>query len=356
MVRLAREVVYVSQIVSKGTFFLAADIGGTNSNFGVFSLEHDNVLLLVSLHYKSKEISDFTLLVKQVLDYIQARYAITITHSCIGAAGIVYPHRVYVKPTHLSFAINLNDILKASGLKEIFLINDFEAVALGLELVDPKSIIYLNKGTERVRANRGFIGAGTGLGASSLLWDTLANRYLPVPSEAGHTDAALYTMQEYALFDLIRQSYSVRALSWEHILSGTGIQKIYHSLGVQKEYKVTDIKQEIADTGFDPDKISYYASQDQQCADTFLFYSILYARFAKNQALQVLSLDGMYIAGGIAAKNVSLFFNPLFLKEFICCNKHQEQLSQITVAILSDYNVSLYGAVVAAQLRRQGFL
>ena len=76
----------------------------------------------------------------------------------------------------------------------------------------------------------------------------------------------------------------------------------------------------------------------------------------KNFALDSLSMNGIYIAGGIAAKNASLFFDPQFMSEFIRCGRQSKQLVAMPVALIADYNVSLYGVVVAAQLRKEGEL
>ena len=73
------------------TALLVGDIGGTNSNFGVFSDDGTKRTLLCSLHFKSQEVTDFNALVAQVVTYLKERYAITIHHSCFAAAGIVPP-------------------------------------------------------------------------------------------------------------------------------------------------------------------------------------------------------------------------------------------------------------------------
>ena len=313
-------------------------------------------VFVLSLHYKSKEITDFAIFMKQVVDYLQDRFDIKVEKACIGAAGIVYPHRITAQPTNVDIEINSNAIEKLTALKDVFLINDFEAVALGIELLDEKDIIVINKGVQRYHANIAFVGAGTGLGKSLLAWHRDENRYIPVPSEGGHADAASHGGEEFKLFSYIHDNYNVCPISWETILSGTGIQKIYQFLGTQKQYAETEYTKEIARADLHPDRISYYAQRDPRSHDTFKIYTKFYARCAKNFVLDALALNGIYIAGGIAAKNVSLFFDPLFMKEFRKCGKQSEQLAKIPVKLIADYNVSLYGAVVAGQLRDEGLL
>ena len=57
--------------------------------------------------------------------------------------------------------------------------------------------------TSGFHANQGFIGAGTGLGKSLMVWDSSNKRYFPVASEGGHADIPLYDPSERALRDYI---------------------------------------------------------------------------------------------------------------------------------------------------------
>ena len=355
MVPLEREVKYASLEDYKGPFFLAGDIGGTNSNFGIFSLEHQEPVLLISLHYKSKNILEFTVFMQEVVGYIESQYGITFEKGCIGAAGIIYPTRVWVKPTNLSFDINLSDVIQLTSFKRLLLINDFEAVALGIALLPSEDIVTVHKGHGYTRANKGFLGAGTGLGKSILSWSVESDRYLPIVSEGGHEDACFYPT-EIQLMNFLSTFTSPNPVSWEDTLSGAGIQKIYSFLGTVKSYPVTEATLEIERTDLNPDRISFYAQHDERCKDTFTLYIKLYARCAKNFALDALTLDGLYIAGGIAAKNISMFFDPLFRQEFTNCKKHNKKVQQMPLYIIANYNVSLYGAIVANRLHEQNLL
>ena len=227
-----REVMYVDHIDRTFPFFLTGDVGGTNCNFGLFSLNPKKDVLVLSLHYKSQKIIDFTEFMKDIVEYIHAQFNISVQGICLGAAGIVYPHRVTAHPTNLSLEINVHRISKATRVNDIILINDFEAVALGIDLIDPSSILAINKhGVTRKHANIGCIGAGTGLGKSILVWNRDEKRYLPVASEGGHADAAFFTSEEFALSLFIHDEYVKCPVSWEMLLSGSGIKKIYHFLG-----------------------------------------------------------------------------------------------------------------------------
>ncbi len=337
---------YVHEMPESGLFFLAGDIGGTNSNFGVFQIsDAAHPQLLISLHAKSQHVANYGELAAYIKDYCFVKYHIVFYQVCIGVAGVVAHDRATAQPTNIAVTLDASVFASAFGVKNVVFINDFEAVAMGIEYMDAQQLVVINKGTERFHANKAFVGAGTGLGKAALLWDAQRKRYMPLASEGGHADCAMYTQEEFELLDFITQERArLCPVSWEDVLSGAGIKRIYRFLGTRSVYSETDITREIAAADFNPDKISRYAQQDARCKDTFGMYAKLYARCVKNFALDTFSLNGMYIAGGIAAKNISLFKDPRFMQEFTRCGVHSALLQSMPLYVLADYNVSLYGA------------
>lgn len=357
MLPALREVVYVSEIPKSGLFLLAGDIGGTNTNIGIFDITKRPVLLF-SLHARSKEILDYAEFFAQLCPYIKQKFGIELFVACLGAAGIISENRTIAHPTNLKVIINARTIQEKAGLQQVVLINDFEAVGLGIELLPPESLITIHEGVSHPKAHKGALGAGTGLGKAALLWHRAHNRYIPFASEGGHADAVIKTAEEFALFDFIRaqKDHCGGPVSWEDILSGNGIQRIYNFLGTIQKYPITPYTHEIEKNKFPPDFISRYAHHDMRCKDTLIIYATLYARCTKSFVLDTLALGGVYIAGGIAAKNIQLFKNPIFMKEFLMCGKHESVLAKIPIIVIGDYNVSLYGAMNFMHLYNQGIL
>jgi glucokinase len=340
-----KEVVYVSPIKNNNNVVLAGDIGGTNSNFGVCDISSGKVRLVLSLHLKSKEIKDFAQVVNQLLNYLWSKYQIKINKACIGSAGVISANRDFCKPTNLSFAIDAQKIIQVTALHTVILINDFEAVGYGIDWIAKKDLIEIKKGKQREYANRAIIGAGTGLGKNILGWDYSLKGYIPIPSEGGHADFSAYSNEEFEylvyLKNMIRDSYPI---SWEDVLSGGGIVHLYNFLGLKHSYQKSKIAGMIKMNGIGPEIIFGHCQQDKQCADTYKLYAGYYGRCAKNFALESLSLGGLYIAGGIAAKNVSLFYQPEFLQEFMNNREMSMILQDIRICVVKDYNVSLFGA------------
>lgn len=329
-------------------WLLTADIGGTNTNFGLFRIKpsEKKIVLVHSYHVKSKTVEDMSLVVKDLLAQVFQRHEVKIEKAVFAAAGPLYADRRRVKPTNLPIMIDLDKIQQITGLSKVCLANDFEVIGYGIEFLDPKEIVCVKEGNERPRANKAIVGAGTGLGKALMVWHDDLGRYAAAASEGGHADVPVFHEEEFHLIKFIQRVKTHDCpVSWEDVLSGDGIirtHRFYYEEARNNGHKVGD------ENGPRPDEIFARRLQDQQCWDTYQTYTRFYGRCAKNYTLETLALGGVYIAGGIAAKNVSLFEQELFLYEFGLCGKQAELLKEVPVFVIADYNVSLLGAAAYA--------
>lgn len=333
---------YVADIPRGVRAVLGADIGGTNSNFGIFV--PDRKEMLFSLHAKSQEVNSFSDLIKQVLAHCKKEYDLSIHNACFAAAGVVSSDRTYCKPTNLDLIIDTNDVIEHTELKCIFLVNDFTVIGYGMNFVRPEDVVQVKGGKQYPKEHKAILGAGTGLGKCILWWNTSIDRYVPLASEGGHADFAAQTEQELSMIHYIQKKEGWGcAVSWEDVLSGEGIKRMYAFFKQTNNNKPANAY--LTQNGLHPDEIFKSRTLDDHAWHTYQYYSRFYARCAKNFALDALARGGVYIAGGIAAKNLELFEQDEFLQEFINCGKQQELLKEIPVYVITDYNVSLYGAV-----------
>jgi len=358
-----KQVLYRDQISRDSDYILVGDIGGTNSNLGFFKFEQNstqnsgdrNLVFIFSMHFKSKDIKNFPDLIQDIVTYVKKEYGITITQTGFAAAGVASQTRDYSKPTNLNFAIDAQEITRKTGIPCAFVVNDFEVIGYGLDLIAPTDLVLVNKGVPRPYSNQGILGAGTGLGKCIMLWDTHVARHVPVASEGGHADFAAQNQLELDLVNFIKHTENKSCpVSWEDLLSGYGIERMYkffHELDGDGDARATAGNHEHSPH---PDEIFNSREQDAHAWRTFELYTQLYARCAKNFALEALALGGIYIAGGIAAKNLPLFKLELFMEEFVKCGKQQTILQQIPIYVITDYNISLYGAAKYMLLETAG--
>ena len=75
---------------------------------------------------------------------------------------------------NLPWVIDARDLSRDLGLDGVWLINDLEANAYGLEVLDDDDFAVLNTGNPDGVGNQGVIAAGTGLGEAGLCTGTVA--------------------------------------------------------------------------------------------------------------------------------------------------------------------------------------
>jgi len=326
------EKLYQSKETRYTSYIIGADIGGTNTNIGVFALSQGEPMpiLLRSLHYKSAEISDFTAIFLQVVKYL-TNIQIPIEKMCIAAAGVVREKRDRVKPTNLSVEINVIDIQRATNIKTILLANDFEVISYGLKHVAKEMLVVVKEGKTE-SGHQAILGAGTGLGKCIIL------PQCTLVSEGGHADFAAQTKKDIDFITFIQnREHRSLPVSWEDVLSGNGIERLY-------QFFLLECMGYCDIVGPRPDEIFSLRHSNQAAQRTVQYYAELYARCARSFALDALALGGLFIAGGIAAKNIALFQTDWFLKLFIQNQKQKNILVDIPITVIADYNVSLYGA------------
>jgi glucokinase len=328
---------YINLIPTKEECFLGIDVGGTNCNCGVFIQKEDCWCLALSLHYKSQEIESFGLFMKKVAEYLSEVYQFVCKKVCIAGAGIVSNDRSSIIITNLSFIINRDEIYSQTTLEKIYLANDFEVMFYGISALDQKDLLIVKEGIKCEKATSAIIGAGTGFGKSIVIWNESKTKPMIILSEGGHADFAAHTAQEHALAEYIMKSENRSFYpSWEDVLSGNGVKRIYNFFQ----------KQNCTDSTISPhpDEIFINRDRDQSSWQTYNLYTKLYGRCAKNFALETLCRSGLFIAGGIAARNREMFSSSIFLEEFFNALHHQKFLKEVQLTVITDYNVSLYGA------------
>ena len=75
--------------------------------------------------------------------------------------------------------------------------------------------------------------------------------------------------------------------------------------------------------------ISAYSRKDPVCKQTFRTFIKIFASVLKNAALCLMARGGVYIAGGIAQKNIDFFMNGLLVEEFEQSHSHSYVLKEI---------------------------
>ncbi|MCP9472096.1 MAG: glucokinase [Nitrospira sp.] len=281
----------------------------------------------------------------------EASTPLRIEAACFGIAGPVLDNRS--QTTNLPWVVDGNHIAKEFAIPQVRLLNDLEATAYGILLLHPDEVEVLNTGKPPAKRQAlTIIAAGTGLGEAVLFWD--GTTYRPMPSEGGHADFAPNNDNEIELLRYLRGQYL--HVSYERVLSGPGLHAIYEYLRDTKKNEPTWLAEKIkagnpaaviAEAG-----LSGQADIAKQALDLF---ASIYGAEAGNLALKALSLDGVYVAGGIAPKLIAKLRDGTFMKAFINKGRYKRLMTSIPVKVVMNQHTALLGAAsVAATLTRCG--
>lgn len=349
---------------------LAGDIGGTKTNLALYdwSTERVEPVRLETFHsadYKSLEeiLEEFLTPPKppMLLDDIevapsgeeQAEFEpapaepIKLTAASFGIAGPVIEN--HSQTTNLPWVVDGAAIAKRFDIPRVQLLNDLEAAAYGILLLRPDELEVLNPGNPpKKRQALALIAAGTGLGEAILFWD--GKSYRPMPSEGGHADFAPNNDYEIELLRYLRSQFL--HVSYERILSGPGLHAIYEYVRDTKKNEPTwlaekikagDPAAEIAEAGL--------KGQADIAKQTLDLFASIYGAETGNLALKALSLDGVYVAGGMAPKLIKKLQDGTFMKAFINKGRYKRLLGNMPVKVVMNQQTALLGAAsVAAAL------
>ena len=337
------------------SYVLGADIGGTNTNLCIAGMQDLKPTLLYSVHVKSNELTSVTPAVHEILRYAEENHNIQVTAACIGVAGVVSSDKQSARLTNAPWEIDLDDLQKHTSLQRITIINDFEAIGFGINVLnpnDPQDLLPVKpRSRQPIHDPQAIIGAGTGLGKSILVYDEHFDVYLPLPSEGGHADFSPQNDQEMDLVTFIKEVRHIsHPLPYEELVSGRGLEGIYLFLRSLERYKESMYTNEVDATEDKASLISKYKAVDETCKNAFLLFTRFYARCAKNFVLDTLACGGLYIAGGIALKNMEMFSTKEFIQEFENAYRRGDILKKVPISVITNNHVGLYGTCFAAAL------
>ena len=322
-------------------YTLAADIGGTKT---LFQLSMDNDAVVFEQEYASQQFVSFDLVLAAFLSQDQVKQC-KIEHACFAVAGPVFEREAQV--TNLPWHLNADELSEHFNIQHIHLCNDFEAIAHGIACLSDDELITLQQGKVDNTQPRVVIGAGTGLGQALLF--PVNNAWQVVPTEGGHTDfAPTDNLQTLLLEHLIERFGHV---SYERVLSGIGLVTIYEFLRAYKQYDENPQLRQNMMTGDPAAAISQFANEqgDPLALESLDLFIQIYGAQAGNLALTVSPRGGVYIAGGIAAKNSERMQSGLFINAFIAKGRMKSLLEKMPVHLITQPKVGVLGAQLLAK-------
>jgi glucokinase len=347
---------------------LAGDIGGTKTILRLANVRDDDIQRFASheleietlyeAKYPSADYPEFVPMVKSFLAAAGQKYSsVSPQAACLAIAGPIVNNTSQL--TNLSWFLRGEFLAGALDIQCVQLINDFEAIGYGVTGLQPEDVYELQAGKPSDRAPIAVLGAGTGLGQGFLL--PCEGEYLVFPSEGGHVDFAPQSELEFQLRKYLIEKHSISRVSEERVVSGMGIISIYQFLR-DRQYasesheigQIMDMWERSAGQRSeleDPAAIISRAAThktDLLSQKTMEIFIRAYGSEAGNLSLKLLPKGGLYIAGGVTAKNLDLIKGGEFMYAFSSKGRVSHLLDEVPVRVVLNQHVGLIGATIKA--------
>lgn len=313
---------------------LVCDIGGTNARFAF--AEAPGAPLEAGPRLKTKDFAGL----EEALAEVYAGISVKPRSLIACAAGPVSGRSV--KLTNADWSIDGIIAAARASLEQGLLLNDFEAQAFSLPVLEPAWVKPLgffvrNPGVELI------VGPGTGLGAAALAES--GNRYLVLPSEAGHMGFGPLGPEEEALWRHLDTGVLGRVCA-ETILSGSGLLRL-HRARCAAAGQATALSSEAAlieKANADP------AGEE---ARTLQLCWTLTGRFAGDLALAFLAKGGVTFAGGILPRILNFCDPEQFRAAFENKAPYRGMMRAIGTRLIVNEDAVLCGMAAIAAAPQQ---
>lgn len=263
---------------------LVADVGGTNARFALAAAPGD--ALVPVCRVRTRETPSAEDAITQAIAASPMRPATVI----LCAAGPVLGRRAHL--TNAGWSFDGADLARHFDLAQGLLLNDFEAAALALAVLEPSDVVSIGRPVPPGGGPKLVLGPGTGLGMAALV--TVAGRSAPLPGEAGHVGFGALDEEDLRVFPRLERHFG--RITSEAILSGPGLLRLHRAMA-------PDFGRAPEAVEDDPPLVAARATSGEcpHCAATVTAFLKHLARFAGDMGIVFAATGGVVIRGGVIA-------------------------------------------------------
>ncbi len=313
---------------------LVGDIGGTNARFALVA--GDGLPLAHALTLPTASFADLG----QALQAYLAQVGVTApAQACMAIANPIDGD--WLRMTNTAWAFSIEETRQRLGLQSLRMLNDWEAMAMAVPTFAPHELLHLGGGEPVPDAPRGLLGAGTGLGVSSLV-RSRQGEWVPIAGEGGHVTLSPGNAREADILRVLWQRWP--HVSAERVISGMGLENLHAALAQLHGVAVPALSAADITQGA-------LSGQDPLCLEAVETMCVLLGRVAGNLALTLGARGGIYIGGGVVAHLRAHFPRSGFRQAFEDKGRFADFLSRIPTWVIEAEQPALRGAAMALGVR-----
>lgn len=308
--------------------FIAADVGGTHARVGL--VHADGRGHVAVLRYRTYACADYPDLAAILKAFIDNETDVPVERIALACAGC--PVDGMVVNANLSWPVSIEDLRKSLGIRDLLLINDFEAVAHATRFVDSDATLLL-AGPEHGEGPVLVVGPGTGLGSAVCIPGD--PRPTVLATEAGQSNLAPVTARERDVLAALAGDSSY--VPYEQVLSGPGLCTLYGLLSQMRG---------VAPALDTPEAVTAaaLAGSDATAVETLEIFCALLGSFVGNLVMLYGAAGGVYLTGGILPHICGFLKRSEFMPRFLDKGGMRAFLERVPVRLMEHGQLGVIGA------------
>ena len=325
---------------------LAGDIGGTKTLLGLFDTAPRRPQSVATRSFVTLDFDGLSAIIAEFTRDLRLEKG-AIASACFGVAGPVINGTAVL--TNVPWKVEARRIADTFAVRRVDLLNDVQAMAYGLTVLDSAEMLVLQEGRTVDGGAIALIAAGTGLGVATL--HRVDGRSVSAATESGHADFAARTEREIRLLQWLTDQYGRAEV--EAVVSGRGLLNIHRVTHREPCQAVADL--EHLDAAADITAAGL-VGRCAGCVEALDIFVDAYGAEAGNLALRTVSTGGLFVGGGIAPKILPALADGRFMRAFRRKAPFETLLSAMPVKVILNPDTALLGAAVhaAEHLKAEG--
>lgn len=314
---------------------LVADIGGTNARFALADCAGEKIAVRDVQNFRAEDFESVRDAARAYLESVKERPK----RACFAVAGPVGAEEIAF--TNSPWRVRRGELKAVLGLNEFLVVNDFYALAAGVEHLPQDAFVTVKEAPGDPDAPTLVIGPGTGFG-QALIVPTGTGRKI-IATEGGHVSFAPRTDREIEVMKFIAREHP--RVSVERLLSGRGLVNIHRALcAVAGETRIS----------LQADEITAAALEGKPpiAVEAVNMFCEVLGRVAGDAVLATGARGGVVLGGGILPKIRDLFLASRFVERFHDKGRMRGYMEVAPVRLIVRKGAALAGA--AAALQAQG--
>ncbi|WP_312390304.1 glucokinase [Chryseobacterium sp.] len=318
---------------------IGANLREDVTTVGYFISGNGGLEVKIQNNYPTKEFSSFSDILKK---FIQENNLENVKRLGMAVPGPVLDGRS--APARLGWNLEVEDFKKDFGFERVEMLNDLEASAYGMGLLEDSELDPIYTSGHLEKGNVAILAPGNGLGEAGYFFD---GKYLrPFATEGGHSEFSPRTNVEVEFYQFLNNIYGI--VSWENVLSKTGLFNIYRFLRDVKRHPEPEwLADRFANGNFAEELYKAAIEEDvlicKIALDTFIEFL---AREANNLTLKLKATGGLLISGDIAQAIREYINKDKFYEKYKISDKMEDMLRNIPIYLIKTKNTGLNGIVL----------